>query len=43
MIASPSLILKPEEFDVWMDPANDPADVWAAVRAERFERPSTPI
>lgn len=30
------VILEPEDFAVWMDPANDPAEVMAAVRAERF-------
>ncbi len=30
------VILEPEDFDVWMDPANDPAEVMAACRSERF-------
>lgn len=30
------VILEPDDFGVWMDPANDPAEVMAAVRAERF-------
>lgn len=30
------VILEPDDFRVWMDPANDPAEVMAAVRAERF-------
>lgn len=32
------VILEPDDFGVWMDPANDPAEVMAAVRAERFAR-----
>lgn len=30
------VILEPSDFGVWMDPVNDPADVMAAVRSERF-------
>lgn len=30
------VILEPDDFGVWMDPANDPAQVMAAVRAARF-------
>lgn len=32
------LILEPEDFDIWMDPANDPAEVMADCRSHRFER-----
>ncbi|MNS57156.1 putative SOS response-associated peptidase YedK [compost metagenome] len=31
------VILEPEDFDTWMDANNDPADVMAAVKPERFE------
>jgi len=37
------VILEPEDFDVWMDPANDPTEVWAAVRPDRFERPGASL
>lgn len=30
------VILEPEDFDAWIDPANDPAQVISAVRADRF-------
>ncbi|MFN3667877.1 MAG: SOS response-associated peptidase [Brevundimonas sp.] len=30
------VILEPADFGVWMDPINDPAEVMAAVRADRF-------
>lgn len=31
------VILEREDWSVWMDPSNDPAEVMAAVRAHRFE------
>lgn len=34
------VILEPEDFDVWMDPTNDPTEVMAECRSHRFERPS---
>ena len=37
------VILEPDDFGVWMDPANDPAEVMAAVRAHRFGVFSPPL
>lgn len=31
------VILEPDEWEAWLDPAQDPADIIAAVRPDRFE------
>jgi len=34
------VILEPDEWGAWLDPAQDPQPLFEAVRSERFERPA---